>query len=542
MASRLSLTVRQLLDLPELQEARVVAGHAGLDRLVRGVNVMEVPDVVAWVRPGDFLMTTGYAVRENPGLLVSLISDLADRGLAALGFKPRRYFTEIPQPLIDEAECKGFPLLELPFHLSFRDVIQPLVRELLSRQEAFLLESDRLHRHLMDLALVGRDLSAVARGLGEVLSNPVLIEGRDAGMRACYPHPQAIAELVDALPVADPEQLPIPAALEETLAVSDTPLQYAWVDVDGRPILQVTAPVIAGGEQFGRITLWEQTSPLTRLSYVALERTITIAAFEIVKQRAVVEVERRYRNVLLDQLLSTGAGAMEAIAQQERLRAWDLGRGPLGVAVIDSTGSGMQLYEKINRQLTHYFRQPRVLVGEKAGKLVVVAAAELLAEPASWLTELCLAFKEQNVRVGIGRAVDDPANLKQSYKQALHALEISKEHAMAQSVVRFDQLGVLRLLHLIHDHDEVAAFLAETVHPLLEYDQTHGTDLLETLRVYCSEQGNARRVAEKMYLHYNTVLYRLKRIEQITGISLTDPDYWLNMQVSLKLLELNRVI
>ena len=101
------LPVRDLLDVASLRGSSVLAGAAGLDRVVRRLNVMEVPDILPWVKPHELLLTTGFPLRHagapadptsQSGIaaLVQLVCDLDARGLAAVGIKLGRYLEEIP--------------------------------------------------------------------------------------------------------------------------------------------------------------------------------------------------------------------------------------------------------------------------------------------------------------------------------------------------------------------------------------------------------------------------------------------------------------
>ena len=62
----ISLTVRELLTAQELAETELIAGAGGLDRPVRGVNVMEAPDIARWLRGGELLLSTGYQFCDQP--------------------------------------------------------------------------------------------------------------------------------------------------------------------------------------------------------------------------------------------------------------------------------------------------------------------------------------------------------------------------------------------------------------------------------------------------------------------------------------------
>src|SRR5680860_1331769 len=96
--------LHEVLAAPCLAGTRVLAGAAGLDRSVARVNVMEVPDITPWVRPGELLLTTGYALRAEPDRLTALVAGLAGAGVAALGIKLGRYLDEVPAGTLARAE------------------------------------------------------------------------------------------------------------------------------------------------------------------------------------------------------------------------------------------------------------------------------------------------------------------------------------------------------------------------------------------------------------------------------------------------------
>ena len=75
---------------------------------------------------------------------------------------------------------------------------------------------------------------------------------------------------------------------------------------------------------------------------------------------------------------------------------------------------------------------------------------------------------------------------------------------------------------------------AKLLHELVEYDRRHGGDLVRTLHVYLDRQGNVSRAADLLYLHRSGLLYRLRRIEQLTQLALDDPDARLALHIALK--------
>jgi len=90
------LTLREAMNLVEpLKKSRVIAGDRGLDNIVKSVNVMEVPDILEWVHPGELLVTTMYPLRDDVAAIESLVPHLANKGLAGLAVTPSDYREQV---------------------------------------------------------------------------------------------------------------------------------------------------------------------------------------------------------------------------------------------------------------------------------------------------------------------------------------------------------------------------------------------------------------------------------------------------------------
>ena len=184
------LTVRSLLTIASLRGTRVLAGATGLDREVRRVNVMEVPDILPWVKPHELLLTTGFPLRAastangvsggvsadgsaddaaiDPVAFSRLITELDGHGLAAIAIKLGRYLDELPAAVLEMADRIGMPVLRLPDDVAFDDVITDVFTELIDRQTGALARADELHRALAAIVLEGGDLPQIADEVGPV--------------------------------------------------------------------------------------------------------------------------------------------------------------------------------------------------------------------------------------------------------------------------------------------------------------------------------------------------------------------------------------
>src|SRR5262245_22011649 len=309
------LRVREVLEAPCLANARVLAGQAGLDRLVQRLNVMEVPDILPWVKPHELLLTTGYPLRDDPTALVRLVAELDDRGLAALAIKLHRYLDEVPEGLLAEADRRAFPVIEFPQGVGFDDVLNEVLGALLNRQAALAARSEEVHRALISVVLEGGDLDDLAVELAGLLDGAVLVTTPDGRLVAQAGDPEHLTEILGSS-VFDP---------------SGRFRVEANHTVGSGHMAKVS--IVAGRVDHGRIVLFSRR-PIPDADVRALERAATVAALAVTKGLAVAAVEGKYRADFLRDLLTGRVDDLAAALSHARVLGWDVNR-PMVVAVAE---------------------------------------------------------------------------------------------------------------------------------------------------------------------------------------------------------------
>jgi len=145
---------------------------------------------------------------------------------------------------------------------------------------------------------------------------------------------------------------------------------------------------------------------------------------------------------------------------------------------------------------------------------------------------------EMRVLTGVSRPASGLAGLQGSYQEALRTCQLGPVIWPANSVYYFEELGVYRLLGSIADRQELRSFVNETIGSIVAYDKAKGAELVKTLEVFFECRGNLKKVSERLYTHYNTILYRMERISKIAQFDLDDATACLNVQLGLKMLKL----
>jgi len=122
------------------------------------------------------------------------------------------------------------------------------------------------------------------------------------------------------------------------------------------------------------------------------------------------------------------------------------------------------------------------------------------------------------IYVGIGSMVKDISKLAVTYKRAIYA--VRRAVGTKSSVVAFDEMGLYRLLYSVQDTELLTQMSSEQLAPLIAYDEKHNANYVETLGLYLESGGSIQAVAEAMFTHRNTVIYRVSNIKKLLGSEL----------------------
>lgn len=128
-------TVEEVLSIPSLRKLKVIGGNKGLNKKVSYVTVMEVPDIVNWLKGNDFLITSFYSVKDDINEQIKLIDDLADASCSCLAVKTGRYVERLDQAIIKKADERGLVLVEIPVEVSYIEIIVNIMDKILERKD-----------------------------------------------------------------------------------------------------------------------------------------------------------------------------------------------------------------------------------------------------------------------------------------------------------------------------------------------------------------------------------------------------------------------
>ncbi len=539
-----ALTVGELLHLEVMQGARFIAGAGGLGRLIRRLNVMSVPDILRWTKHDEFLLTTGYPLPRDAAGFGQLVRQLAAHGLAGMGVKLDEYLSEVPAAVIEAADCAGFPLVIIPHATPFDDILSQAFEVIVNRQAAALAKTQEINDAFIGVALTGGGLAKLASGLSAVLPGAQVVICDTAG---CVLAATSELECFDRL------------GFRQRSGQVDTERLIGGVHEDGESGAHWAVGVIrAGAMRHGFVLAVGGPQGLPRVAGPAVQQAALVAALEITRHLAVLAAEQQFAsNALHDLVTSTPANIGDAVARAASFR-WDLQR-PLAVLVarpgVPVPGTGtmpvvaapQQRESSVARSVevwTSAIRacDPHAALAGFATELVAIVGAaddDPVALARKVQTDVGDATR-QVYSVGVSQVSARPADIPRLYEEARVALHVGHRLSGNGAVTGFGGLGLYRLINSV-SRPELQAFVRDTLSPVLDLPEPARGDMLKTLAVYFDTRFNIAESARRLHFHYNTMRYRVSKLERMLGEFADDAQAGLRIGVCLQILRMYEI-
>ena len=542
------VSVGQILGLEVLKDARLLAGgEAALERRVTSVTVGEVPDIAEWLSGGEMVLTTLYAVKGDPEGQKEYCTAVMMADAAALFVKTTRFVTEVSADIIALADKRKFPIVEVPQDLRWTRLMQDATELIINRQASLLERSRNIHRTLLGVVIRGGTWEDLTSEVSKLLERRVLVldstlevlgASRDlplspAGLKA---HLERTGERVTFMEMGAGEQL----------------FRFKGEGLPG----MFVQPIVASHSRLGYVCTFTEAEDLPNNDVDVLENAATIAALQMAQDRARFETEVRLKGDFVDDVVSGGGYDDASLVRRGAFLGCDLSQGAavllLGVDEFDGLTPGKgQPQGDLDKRIDRFFSkcskhlaaaEPLSLASLKSGRVVLFVcgktahSAEELRRLAKTLQELGKTSAELNISVGMGGFTPSAGQMARGYQEALVALKVGRRLQGVASMLHFEEVGTYRLLldAWERDPEEIRTLYEDTIAPIDRYDESNGTQLIETLLVFFRNNENLTQTATDLFAHRHTIRYRLEKIADISGLSAFQSEHKERLGLGLK--------
>ncbi|NLJ80143.1 MAG: hypothetical protein GX335_03855, partial [Firmicutes bacterium] len=401
---KLGISVGDILSFEVFAAVKVAAGAKGLERRLEQVK-WGTPQNLDKIQEGEFLFLA-LRTSGDQQKLEKLLPSLEAKGLAGVGVQLKEGLSEISGPIREIADRLGFPILQFPAELPILEALQSLVSEIFRVQTALFNRSEEIHNEFMAVMLEGGSLNQVAQVLGSFLKKEVLIVDK---------HFEALS--------------PLSPAWEKWLAVinrASIKESEALKKLEGEKTAWVM-PLLAAGSRLGYLLIRSgPAADLAVLDEIALERAATVATLDIIYRRALNEIERRFRNEFVIDLVEGAIPSREIAEERARANNWAFSE-TMRVFVIRLADLRVQGQKD---KFLSYLRANlsiKCICGELGRDIILISpAGEKERDVVGWLKRHLPQLEnlaDSKLLVGIGRSAGAVREIKASYQQARRTVD-----------------------------------------------------------------------------------------------------------------------
>lgn len=545
------MILSELLNLDKLKSVEVAAGSAGLNRKITGSVMLDNPEMVNWMREGEILLTTGYVLKDSPDKQIEILDELIKNKAGGLAIKVRRYFDEIPPQMIEKADSSGFPILQLPYYMSLSEISEIMNRHIYLAHQGINFQST-ISQSLFDLIQRNGDIKSILDQSVQFAKCGLAF--LDLRMKIKYKSISFDQYTSDMFGSGDPlfpeEKTQNYIKLinsQGAVAVDDTNL----LGTEGDALIY---PIKSAGELLGYLLcVVPESSPISGETELICQKASLAIALTILREKTFISFKNRETEKFLDSLVTEGELTYSEIVKSANYCNMALDA-PYICCIIsflnqhdlnetsDWVGIKSLSRKKLSSSWESLSENPcKILV--KHNNIVLILSQDRHLSPheqVAMVSEYCNEIKstlvdpscQDPVFFGIGEPVESLSQVFRSYSQALRSVDL-----MSKKKEEF--IGCYRryiLYELIYDSPTAKLALVERLKPLIDYDSAHNTNLIETLDVYFKNCQNSVNASKDLFIHRNTLLYRLERISEVLDLDFDNSEQILIMQLALKAL------
>ncbi len=496
----MTITVRDLVDSPDLA-VRVLAGAAGLDRQVTWAHVCELPDPTEWLSESELLMTVGYTVPESAPAQGAYIERLAEAGLSGLLIAERLYAPDLSPELVSAADRCSFPVLLNAYEVPFTAIARTVADANRSAEHARLMKVLRVYETVR-LTVGSESGSELSRQLGDMVGCELFVLDPENG-RSMLPNvPQASEELVSALQAElEARSKPMPAIMR--------------LDTATRSAAAVSVPA----SRPAALVAVAKTKDMPDLSI--LRHVAAVAALEVEKMIAEYERKRQLGSELLAGLID---GRLAPDLASHLLLERKLADKP---SVLASCPGDVGRNEHSDLHLR---------LEERGVPHLLLRRTPILTALLPDTSEAINVFREEIgslFPVGLSDPVGDLSRVPDAYREARWALQSAI--ATENPLVKYGDESALSPF-LPRNLSDAHRIVDRVLGPLLEYDAANDSELIASLKIFLSQQRSWQRAAASLHIHRQTLVYRMRRVEELTGRRLDETndvaELWFALQAA----------
>lgn len=543
----MKISLKDVLSFGGLLHADVLAGKEKLNSVfIESVTTIEVTDhlIGDWVKENQLCVTTMYAIRDDLQQQINLARILKEKKCAALVVCHVGIWIEhLDKSFISFCQEQGLPLIKPDMQISYLDILNPLIYQLMSDDKKKISSYRELDRKILDMIIQGETLSNIIKKATKCYNNQVTF--LDSYCHCIYSNKKW----------KEVEEEKIYIRKNFNIVFSQLLRKGFLDDIELLPhkliyLVQTKNNVLG----FLILDIPQKLETARNKILQIAEGLNTICALVTVKQTRTIQMKEYYiHEYVTDLLVWNFRTENEAITRGMEA---GLQLKNKNIFILINLNSFRNLNDIDKESL--YVEQVRIEILPKIHQKIINIDAEVFLHLYSDQIFILLYLKNQkealtvqmdniihifeqnkiSVSIGISEEFQSIKNIPTAYKQATQAYILGRHYFGEQKAIYYEDVYFFQEVMKLREKKESILFSQKILQKLIDYDKQHQTELLHTLAMLLKYNGNIAITADFMHLHRNTLLYRKNKILEILGYSPFEMPYYFNIIMALQINEM----
>jgi purine catabolism regulator len=520
-----SLTVEEVLKLPTLKGYKLIAGANGLKKRCKHITILETPTGISWLEGGEFLLTAGYAFVHNEEYKKNMLKDAHNKNVSSIAIKEDRFFGYVSKELINQADEFDIPLILIPYNVVYTRTISSFYNMLFYRKNEYILNLNNIYEKLLSLSFENKDINEIIKSLSDLSNSNVFlfntsfkilsssIMDRTSYKKICYFSP---------------------FNKDGNTLISDFNTHIINMNINN---CYVSIYPIESKSKIIAYMLVSNDKLLDKLSLSSIEYGLSIIAVKLEMNKASQIVRNNVNKSLVEIMLYNKDLPNSFYQNIESDLGWNIEGLIVGVCVglhLVEDESLDDYIQDIYNYLNNKYESINYLSFSRNDDLFIFCKYESNESLEDFVSEIYNHIKPHKNKLSVSIGVSN------SYSN-LESIEIMRDESYLASlftkkgIIYYNSLDTIRLLYPLKDDKEIQEYYKNTIKKIEKYDELNNCNLVKTLETYFRYNLKKNVVADKLFIHVETLRYRLNKIEEITGYSLNDSEGLFALQMGIKL-------
>ena len=521
------MKIQDVLKDKRFSEFSLLAGLSGVGNAISTVTVIDTPDGAKWLSGGEFVITTAYMLKDDEEALLRFIRTLKARKASALGIKQGRYIENIPDSALALSDDLGLPLLLIPQKFPYADIINPILSELVNQQTNRLIQANLIHTKFTELAVSDASIPDILSAFMSIVGVPTAFFDFETAQIWYSDSESSLAQHLKTERILSHRD--IDRARYDLHLIANQNRRFG-VLVFEKGVLEREM------EEDGGTALIRERDPGFKIALENAATNIILREQTIISNRQVAE---RYKGLLIQDILIHNIKSETEIHNRAEIFGWDFHDGGIVLEVdinnikqrfkrnFSNNTSKMleemstEIFDISVREILRFYPNAHYV---KLSDIIIFVLSIRPKERKQMEKQIAEAFSRiqksiENIpftiSFGIGRYYENIEQIYLSYQEAREVIRLSYMFSWFNRILYYEKMDLFRIFLPILDNQEALEACRNCLQTLLDYDRKNGKNMLETLQVVSECDWNLKLAAERMFLHPNSVKYRMEQIGKL---------------------------